>query len=91
MGGEEYFFATGDPCSTRRSRMEKNVGGYDRIGRIVIGLLIALAGLAALAELWAVSIWVGVLALAIGAILLVTGATQQCPINEAAGIDTTEK
>lgn len=70
--------------------MEKNVGGNDRIARIVVGLVVGLAGIAALAGLWAVNIWIGVLALVVGAILLVTAATQRCPINEAAGIDTTE-
>jgi hypothetical protein len=48
--------------------MHENVGGIDRIGRLIIG---------------------GV-ALVVGVVLLVTGTTQKCPINEAAGIDTTE-
>lgn len=71
--------------------MNTNVGGYDRIGRIVVGLLIGLAGVAALTGFWDVTLWVGIVALVIAAILLVTGTTQQCPINEAAGIDTTKK
>lgn len=70
--------------------MEKNVGGIDRQGRIVIGVILAIAGLAALGGFWAVGAVIGVVALLIGIILLVTGTTQKCPINEAAGMDTTE-
>lgn len=70
--------------------MNKNVGGIDRTGRIVIGVVLAIAGIAAVAGYWAIGATFGAVALAIGAILLVTGTTQKCPINEAAGIDTTE-
>lgn len=70
--------------------MEQNVGGIDRTGRIVIGIVAALAGIAALAGYLAVSAVVGAVAVAVGAILFVTGTTQKCPINEAAGIDTTK-
>lgn len=70
--------------------MEKNVGGIDRTGRIVIGVVAALAGIAALAGYWTVGAVIGAVALVVGAILLVTGTTQKCPINEAAGIDTTK-
>ncbi len=70
--------------------MHKNVGGIDRKGRIVIGLVAAVAGIAAIAGYWAAGALIGGVALVISAILLVTGTTQKCPINEAAGIDTTE-
>lgn len=70
--------------------MDKNVGGIDRIGRIVIGIVVAIAGIAALTGYWAVGTVAGVVAIIIGAILLATGTTQKCPINEAVGIDTTE-
>lgn len=70
--------------------MKRNVGGLDRTGRIVVGALVALAGIAALVGVWEVSLVVGGVAVLVGVILLVTGATQKCPINEAAGIDTTE-
>jgi hypothetical protein len=70
--------------------MKRNVGGLDRTGRLVIGAIAALAGIAAVAGYWDVSALVGGVALAVGAILLFTGTTQKCPINEAAGIDTTE-
>jgi len=70
--------------------MQKNVSGIDRTGRIVIGVIAVLAGIAALMGYWAVGIVTAVIALVIGAILLVTGTTQKCPINDAAGVDTTE-
>lgn len=82
----KYKVATGQ----RTTRMDKNVGGIDRTGRIVIGLVVAIAGVAALAGYWAIGAVVGAVALLVGAILLVTGTTQKCPLNEAAGIDTTE-
>ncbi|MFA9414887.1 DUF2892 domain-containing protein [Natrinema sp. HArc-T2] len=69
--------------------MQKNVGGIDRTGRIVIGAIAVLAGIAALMGYWTVGIVTAAIALVIGAILLVTGTTQKCPINDAAGVDTT--
>jgi uncharacterized membrane protein HdeD (DUF308 family) len=70
--------------------MERNVGGIDRTGRLVIGIVLAIAGVAALADYWAAGAVAGALALVIGLVLLVTGTTQKCPINDAVGIDTTE-
>lgn len=69
--------------------MEKNVGGIDRTGRIVIGLVLAIAGIAALTGYWAIGAVAGGIAIVVAAILLVTGTTQKCPINEAVGVDTT--
>ena len=73
--------------------MERNVGGYDRIARFVVGpLLVALvvaaffgyvtiaSGLFGAAILWA--------ALLFGAVLIVTAATQMCPLNRMLGINT---
>ena len=70
--------------------MKKNVGGIDRQGRIVIGVILAIAGIAALSGFWAVGAVIGIVALVIGIIFLVTGTTQKCPINQAVGMDTTE-
>lgn len=70
--------------------MDKNVGGLDRSGRIVIGIIAAIAGLAALTGYWAVGAVTGAIVLVVAAILLVTGTAQKCPINDVAGIDTTE-
>ena len=72
-------------------RMKKNVGGFDRTARIVVGLALVVGGIAAFAGYWAVSAAIAGVAVVIGAILLGTGTTRKCPINEAAGIDTTEK
>lgn len=71
--------------------MKKNVGGLDRTGRIVIGAILALAGIVVLAGYWDIGALIGGVALLVGAILLVTGTTQKCPINQVAGIDTTER
>lgn len=70
--------------------MNRNVGGIDRTGRIVIGTLAVLAGIAALGDYVAVGTAFGGVAVVVGAILLLTGTTQKCPINQATGIDTTE-
>lgn len=66
------------------------MGGLDRTGRIVVGIIVVAAGIAAVAGYWEVGLVVGAVALVVGAVLLVTGTTQKCPINQAAGIDTTE-
>ena len=74
--------------------MEPNVGGYDRIGRFVIGTVLVLAGIAGYAGLLAVAVGpvpqalASVLLVVVGAILLITGATRQCVINRVLGINT---
>lgn len=77
--------------------MDPNVGGTDRIARLVIGvLLLALAGAG---YAGAVGLAVGPLPQAltavviglIGLVLLVTGSVQRCPINTVLGIDTCNK
>jgi hypothetical protein len=73
--------------------MHKNVGGYDRLARFVVGpLLVLLAaavygGYLTLASglLGAVIVWA---ALIVGAVLLVTAMTQKCPLNSILGINT---
>lgn len=74
--------------------MERNVGGYDRIGRFVIGALLVIAGIAGYAGLFSVAVGPvpqalgSLILLVIGAILLVTGYTQKCILNRLLGIDT---
>ncbi|MFB6199034.1 MAG: DUF2892 domain-containing protein [Halobacteriaceae archaeon] len=70
--------------------MKRNVGGLDRIGRIVIGIIAGIAGVAILAGYWKIGAVFGGIALVVGIILLITGTTQKCPINDVAGIDTTK-
>jgi hypothetical protein len=72
--------------------MEKNVGGYDRIARLVIGPVLIIAALAIYLELVAVTGLLGAALIAagalIGAVLLVTGLTRMCVLNSLLGIDT---
>lgn len=73
--------------------MEKNVGGYDRLARLLLGPILLIGAAAAsggyvtLASgfVGAAIIWV---ALLVGAVLLVTGVVEVCPLNRALGIDT---
>jgi hypothetical protein len=65
--------------------MKLNVGGYDRIGRIVIGVVLLIVGLAApIGMTWQV------VALVVAAIALVTAAVRFCPANYFLGINTCE-
>lgn len=70
--------------------MERNVGGLDRTARLVVGALLAIAGIAVLLGYLEAGTAIGAGAVVVAAILLATGVTQTCPINSAAGIDTTE-
>lgn len=63
--------------------MKPNVGGFDRIGRIVIGVVLLIVGLTApIGAGWQI------LALVVAAIALVTAVVQFCPINSMLGINT---
>lgn len=73
--------------------MEENVGGTDQLLRILVGAVLGLVSLAQLAELQQLSplpMWLspvlGVLAL----ILLGTGLSKRCMINDLLGRDTSE-
>lgn len=68
--------------------MDRNVGGIDRTARLVTGVLLVIGAFAVFADYLAWGAAIGALALVVGAVLVVTGTTQKCPINEAAGIDT---
>jgi uncharacterized membrane protein len=74
--------------------MDKNVGGFDRMARLVGGPVLVAVGVALAAGLLDVGL-TGTLGLAVtalvlvaGLIFVVTGTTQKCPANEMAGIDT---
>ncbi|MDX1747838.1 MAG: DUF2892 domain-containing protein [Halobacteriales archaeon] len=71
--------------------MEKNVGGLDRTARLVIGGLLLVGAVVAFAGYTTWGVTVAAAALVVGAILLVTGATQKCPIHQAVGINTFKK
>lgn len=74
--------------------MEKNVGGYDRIGRFVIGAILVVTGIAGYAGAIPLAVRPVPQALAalvlvvIGAVLLATGYTQKCVINRVLGVNT---
>ncbi|MGM0605646.1 MAG: YgaP family membrane protein [Halobacteriota archaeon] len=69
--------------------MNENVGGRDRIGRIVLGVVSLLVGMGSMTGYVAIGPIAGGVAIAIGGMLLVTAGLRKCPINDAAGIDTT--
>lgn len=74
--------------------MNRNVGGYDRIGRLAIGAILLVAGIAGYAGFLALAVGplpqalTAILVAVVGIILLVTGAVQFCPINRVLGLDT---
>jgi hypothetical protein len=74
--------------------MNKNVGGYDRIGRFVIGAVLLVGGIVGYAGVLRVAVGpipqalMALILVLIGAILLVTGYTQKCPINSILGMNT---
>ena len=74
--------------------MEKNVGGADRIARLVIGPVLVLAGVASYAGLLVLAVGpfpqtlTSVIVFLVGGILLVTGLVRKCPLNRALGLDT---
>jgi len=74
--------------------MERNVSSYDRFGRYLIGAVLVLSGIAGYVGLVGVAVGpisqglASILLVLIGAVLLVTGYTQQCPIYRALGIGT---
>lgn len=66
--------------------MKHNVGGVDRIGRIVVGIVLLIVGLAAPIEMtWRV------VALVVAAVALVTATVRFCPANWLLGINTCER
>lgn len=66
--------------------MKPNVGGIDRIARIVVGIVLLIIGLAAPLEMaWRI------VALVVAAIALVTATVRFCPANWLLGINTCER
>jgi uncharacterized membrane protein HdeD (DUF308 family) len=68
--------------------MERNVGGMDRTARLVLGPLLAVVGLAVVFDVVSTNVYLGGALVVVGAVLLVTGAVQQCPINSLLGVNT---
>lgn len=74
--------------------MQKNVGGMDRIARLVVGPILLLVGIGGYAGLLAVAVGplpqalTSVIVFLVGLILLVTGLVQRCPLNSILGVNT---
>jgi hypothetical protein len=68
--------------------MERNVGGTDRLVRLVAGALVGLLGIAALAGMLQVGPVAGALALLVGVVLVGTALTQTCLAYKILGVDT---
>ncbi|SNZ17183.1 Protein of unknown function [Natronoarchaeum philippinense] len=68
--------------------MEKNVGGFDRTWRLVVGPVLVLAAVAAFGGLVSLSTPVAVIALVAGVVFLATGVLQTCFLNRLLGLDT---
>lgn len=74
--------------------MHVNVGGYDRIARLVLGPLLFVVGIAGYAGLVPLAVGpvpqalVSLLLVLVGLILAVTGAVRRCPLNAAVGLNT---
>ncbi|AZQ13783.1 MULTISPECIES: DUF2892 domain-containing protein [Halorubrum] len=73
--------------------MQKNVGGYDRSVRFVLGPILILVGIAAFGGF--VTLSAGTLglvlagaAVVVGAVFTATATTQKCPLNAAIGMNT---
>ena len=65
--------------------MKCNVGGVDRTGRIVLGIVLLLIGFfAPLSPLWQAIVFM------LAAIALITGIIRFCPANALLGINTCE-
>jgi len=65
--------------------MKCNVGGIDRTGRIVLGVVLLIVGLVAPIELtWRIVV------LVVAGIALVTATVRFCPANAILGINTCE-
>jgi len=68
--------------------MDRNVGSVDSIARIVIGLVLGIAGIAVVAGYTDLGVVVGAIGVLAGAILVVTGATNKCPLYAGLGVNT---
>ena len=73
--------------------MEKNVGGYDRTARFVVGPILLLVGLASFGGLLTLAagtlgLVLAAVALLVGLVLTTTAVTQTCPLNSVLGVNT---
>ncbi|MFB6086671.1 MAG: DUF2892 domain-containing protein [Halodesulfurarchaeum sp.] len=67
--------------------MEQNVGGTDQTIRVALGMLLTILGAVSIVG-QGLGLPIGIVALVVGLVLLVTGYTQQCLIYRPLGIST---
>lgn len=67
---------------------EKNVGGWDRLLRLIVGPVLLLVTAAAALGIIVLLPVLTVLSAIAGAILTITGLTQKCPMNNLLGLNT---
>jgi hypothetical protein len=68
--------------------MEKNVGGLDRVLRLVVGPALLAVGVAGYLQVLSLDILTVGIAVIFGLIFLITGITQQCVVNKFMGVNT---
>ncbi|WP_254522984.1 YgaP family membrane protein [Natrinema caseinilyticum] len=68
--------------------MEKNVGGFDRIWRLVGGAMLVVIGAAALVGAVAIGPVLAAVMVVVGAVFFATGVLQRCVINRLLDLDT---
>lgn len=68
--------------------MKTNVGEFDRIARVVLGLVLVGVGVAGYADYLSLGLGIAVVAAVVGLVLIVTAATRSCPIFAVLGIDS---
>ncbi|MEL6549028.1 MAG: DUF2892 domain-containing protein [Pseudomonadota bacterium] len=67
--------------------MTPNLGTYDRVARVFIGLALILAPLANIPAIWSSSL-AAALALGVGGVLIVTSFLRFCPLYRLVGLST---
>jgi hypothetical protein len=65
--------------------MNANVGGIDRVVRIVVGVVLLVVGITAKATLGVIAAWVAII---MGVVALMTGAVKCCGLYKLFGIST---
>ncbi|KAB1198280.1 MULTISPECIES: DUF2892 domain-containing protein [Haloferax] len=71
--------------------MEHNVGSLDRTVRLALGALLVVVGLGAFAGLVPLGTIPAAIGVVLGAVFLVTGYQQTCPLYLPFGINTSDK
>ncbi|SEW30276.1 YgaP family membrane protein [Halobacterium jilantaiense] len=70
--------------------MKNNVGAADRQTRLVVGVLLLVAGLASLGGLLGLGTTVGAGLSLVGVVLIATGLVRVCLVYRVLGVDTSD-